>query len=75
MTTITEIEEAVRRLSRADLAAFREWFDRFDAEAWDRQFEQDAREGLLDDLASEALEDHRSPQRVRATVESKVERG
>ena len=59
MTTISDIEEAVRRLSRADLAAFREWFDRFDAEAWDRQFEQDAREGRLDHLADEALEDLR----------------
>ena len=59
VTTISEIEEAIRRLSRADLAAFREWFDRFDAEAWDRQFEQDAREGRLDDLANEALKDLR----------------
>ena len=59
MTTISEIEEAVRRLSRADLAAFREWFDRFDAEAWDRHFERDAREGRLDRLAGEALEDLR----------------
>jgi hypothetical protein len=59
VTTISEIEEAVRRLSRTDLAAFREWFDRFDAEAWDRQFEQDAREGRLDHLADEALEDLR----------------
>lgn len=59
MTTISEIEDAVRRLSRADLAAFREWFDRFDAVAWDRQFEQDALEGRLDDLANEALEDLR----------------
>ena len=59
MTTIGEIEEAVRRLSRAELAAFREWFDRFDAEAWDRQFEQDAREGRLDNFANEALEDFR----------------
>ena len=59
MTTISDIEDAVRRLSRADLAAFREWFDRFDAEAWDRQFEQDAHEGRLDDLANEALEDLR----------------
>lgn len=59
MTTISDIEEAVRRLSRADLAAFREWFDRFVAEAWDRKFEQDAREGRLDHLADEALEDLR----------------
>jgi hypothetical protein len=59
MTTVSEIEEAVRRLSRADLAAFREWFDRFDAEAWDRQFEDDVREGRLDHLANEAIEDLR----------------
>jgi len=59
MTTISDIEEAVRRLSRTDLAAFREWFDRFDAEAWDRQFEQDALDGRLDHLAEEALEDLR----------------
>jgi hypothetical protein len=59
VTTISDIEEAVRRLSRAELAAFPEWFDRFDAEAWDRQFEQDGREGRLDHLADEALEDFR----------------
>ncbi len=59
MTTVSEIEEAVRRLSRADLAAFREWFDRFDAEAWDRQLEDDVREGRLDHLANEAFEDLR----------------
>lgn len=59
VTPISDIEEAVRRLSRTDLAAFREWFDRFDAEAWDRQFEQDALEGRLDHLAEEALEDLR----------------
>lgn len=47
------------RFSAAAQAAFREWFDRFDAEAWGRQFVQDAREGRLDDLANEALEDLR----------------
>jgi len=60
MSTIDEIEKAVRRLSRTDLAAFREWFDRFDAEAWDRQFEKDALDGRLDALANEAIDDLRS---------------
>lgn len=60
MSTIDEIEKAVRRLSRTDLAAFREWFDRFDAEAWDRQFEKDALNGRLDALANEAIDDLRS---------------
>lgn len=60
MSTIDEIEKAVRRLSRTDLAAFREWFYRFDAEAWDRQFEKDALDGRLDALANEAIDDLRS---------------
>jgi len=57
MSTIAEIEDAVRRLSPEDLAAFREWFVRLDAEAWDRQIGEDIAAGRLDSLAEEALED------------------
>lgn len=59
MSTIPEIEEAVRGLSPDDLAAFRRWFAEFDADAWDRQFEQDSAAGRLDNLADEALTDLR----------------
>ena len=59
MSTIAEIEDAVRRLSPEDLAAFRQWFVQLDAEAWDRQIEEDAAAGRLDSLAEEALEDLR----------------
>jgi hypothetical protein len=59
MSTIAEIEDAVRRLSPEDLAAFREWFFQLDAEAWDRQIDEDAAAGRLDSLAEEALEDFR----------------
>jgi uncharacterized protein YfaT (DUF1175 family) len=59
MSTIAEIEDAVRRLSPENLAAFREWFVRLDAEAWDRQIEEDVAAGRLDSLAKEALEDLR----------------
>ncbi len=59
MSTIAEIEDAVRRLSPEDLAAFREWFVQLDAEAWDRQIEGDVAAGRLDSLAEEALEDLR----------------
>jgi len=59
MSTIAEIEDAVRRLSPEDLAALREWFVQLDAEAWDRQIEADAAAGRLDSLAEEALEDLR----------------
>jgi len=59
MSTVKEIEEAVRRLDPADLAAFRAWFAEFDAELWDRQIEVDIAEGRLDRLAEEALRDLR----------------
>jgi len=59
MSTVTEIEAAVKRLSREELARFRSWFHEFDADVWDRQFEEDARSGKLDSLAEEALGDLR----------------
>jgi hypothetical protein len=59
MSTVLEIEDAVQRLPLPSLAEFRDWFYRFDAEAWDRQFEEDVRAGRLDELAEEALQDLR----------------
>jgi hypothetical protein len=59
MSTILEIEEAVRRLSGEDLAAFRAWFAEYDAAVWDRQFDQDVAAGRLEKLAEEALADFR----------------
>ena len=57
MSSVNEIESAVARLSRQDLAAFRSWFVDFDAAAWDRQFETDVAAGRLDALGDEALRD------------------
>ena len=51
MSPVTDIEAAVEELSKEDLSRFREWFLEFDANAWDRQFEQDAGSGKLDSLA------------------------
>ena len=59
MSTIEEIEDAVRRLSSEELATFRVWFAQFDAAAWDRQIEEDIAAGRLDALADEALNDLR----------------
>ena len=55
MSTVPEIESAVRALSPQDLAAFRKWFVEFDAVLWDQQFEDDVTHGRLDRLADEAL--------------------
>jgi hypothetical protein len=59
MSTIQQLEQAVRRLPPNDLVAFRTWFAEFDAEVWDRQIEDDVSEGRLDDLMEEALRDSR----------------
>jgi hypothetical protein len=57
MGKVPEIEAAVRDLSPSDLSTFRKWFQEFDAEAWDRQLEQDVQAGRLDELAKEAIKD------------------
>ena len=59
MTVVSEIEVAVANLSREDLAPFRDWFQKFDADAWDKQFEADVAAGRLEALAEEALRDLR----------------
>jgi len=58
MSRVASIESQVKDLSPEELAAFREWFAQFDAEAWDRKFEADAKSGKLDSLAERALRDH-----------------
>jgi hypothetical protein len=57
MSTLDEIERAIRQLPPEDLTALRAWFAEYDAEAWDRQLEEDVQAGRLDELAREALDD------------------
>jgi hypothetical protein len=60
MSSVNDIEEAVQRLTPAELSVFRTWFAEFDAAAWDREIEDDVAAGRLDALAEEALEDYRA---------------
>ena len=57
MSTVRELESAIRQLSPEELSAFRAWFVEFDASLWHRRFEKDVHEGRLDELANEALRD------------------
>ena len=59
MQTAQEIQVAVSKLSADELARFREWFNRFDAEMWDRQFEEDVKSGKLDRRAEQPIADFR----------------
>ena len=58
MSKLEAIEKKISGLSAEGLAKFRHWFAEFDAAAWDRQIELDAKAGKLDALADEALRDH-----------------
>lgn len=60
MENVQTIEKAVSRLSKADLKSFRNWYERFDQKVWDNQFEEDAKSGVLDALADQALADFKA---------------
>ena len=58
--TVQEIEQAVAQLPKDQLAEFRAWYEQFNAEAWDRQIEEDIAAGKLDALADAAIADHQA---------------
>ena len=60
MSKVEQIELQVSKLSPQELAHFRVWYSAFDSDAWDRQVEQDAASGKLDQFAERALQAHAS---------------
>src|SRR5712691_6184916 len=58
--SVRELEAAVSNLSHEELAAFRKWFVEFDAEIWDKQFEEDVAAGRFDAVIREVDEDIRA---------------
>jgi hypothetical protein len=48
MSTVKEIETAISKLSHHELVELRAWLAEFEADAWDRQMEEDAQSGRLD---------------------------
>ena len=65
MSPVETIERQIEQLTIEDLARLREWFARYDATAWDRQFEQDVQAGKLDALAERALRSHAAGQSTK----------
>ena len=59
MSTVKEIEVAVRKLTEKELSSFRAWFAEYDWQVWDRRLEKDVAAGKLDRFAAEALAVHR----------------
>lgn len=58
--SVEEIEKAVANLPPEQFASFREWFEAFLADEWDRQIERDIKAGKLDKFAEEAIADFKA---------------
>ncbi len=56
--TLKELEKAVAKLSPDQLSAFREWFQQYDMDEWDRQIARDGESGKLDKLIEQAKRDY-----------------
>ena len=57
MRTAQEIQLTVFQLLADELARFGEWFDKYNAEVWDRNFGEDAKSGKLNRYADQAIAD------------------
>ena len=58
--SVEEIENAIKQLTPEKLRQFREWYAKFDKDAWDEQIESDAATGNLDSIADSAVSDHKA---------------
>lgn len=57
MTTLPEIESAIKQLPEGDVRQLAAWLQEYLDELWDRQIEADAASGKLDNLISQAEAD------------------
>jgi hypothetical protein len=60
MTRVAKLEKEVQQLSRDELSAFRDWFRKYDSDAWDREIEKDILAGRLDRIAEGAITAHKA---------------
>jgi len=58
MRKLEDVEEQIRNLSGTELAEFRKWYAKFDAQGWDTQIDADVKSGKLDKLAEAARKAH-----------------
>jgi hypothetical protein len=55
--TVEDIKTAIELLPKNDYAGLRSWFSKRDWQLWDKEIEDDSREGKLDFLIKEALQE------------------
>ena len=59
MSTVEEIENAIKELAPEDDKVFRNWFEEYESRIWDGQIERDVKSGKLAQLAHEAIAEHK----------------
>ena len=57
---IEDIEKAITQIPQDQLRQFREWYEKFDADTWDKEIEKNVAAGKLDDLTQSAAADHKT---------------
>ena len=60
MTKLEKLENEIKKLAADELAAFRDWFLKYDSAKWDREIENDVTEGRLDAMAKEAVKEYKA---------------
>lgn len=60
--SVKEIEGAIQQLSASELAELAAWFAEYQAQAWDKQIEEDLDAGRLDSLLEEVEAEYSSGQ-------------
>ncbi len=60
MRKVEKLENEVQQLNPDELAAFRDWFRRYDSDEWDKEIQRDVSAGRLDKLAEEAVAAHKA---------------
>jgi hypothetical protein len=60
MSRVEQHEQPITELNAAELKELRQWFDRYEADLWDREIEKDSKSGKLRRLIDQAISDDRA---------------
>ncbi len=58
MTTVAEIERAIRSLPKEEIVQLSVWLERYESELWEDQIHSDLRKGRFTELKAEAIAEH-----------------
>lgn len=55
--SVLDVEKVVSQFTHNELAEFRQWFEEFDAEMWDKEIEADVAAGRFDSILDEVRQE------------------